>query len=460
MTNTGPSTPAWPEAQFERISPHRGEATFRIGENEYSGQAEFIVPADRRALVVLRDLNKKPSQNMGADLVIAGSGELGAFRLECSKIFVYPRSRDAWPREPSCFALPINGPVRINYGQPRNVTTATVVLENFDYEYGDPDASDGGFTRNETPLSVNVGDRRVIFRHRPLHDDMLLLVKAGELLLASLTEFSTQPLPDETDDELIAFGRDVAGLCTFAIGASVNVALAEWRDGDGAIVRRVIPQPVASRFRRNEIIDDFSLPDFFEATSAEFMRMKTLHPAWCRLASYCGSIEDAAFLEQKFASLVMALEFFMRNSLLEKGHAEEWVAKRDFNELIGAARKHLAWDIPKHYVTKDTIRLVRNAVMHGGELPTKDSAEFRWLFEKWRLFLYRRVLMRLGYKGEVLSPHKGWRSSSPVGDFSEDYNTFTPTDSDTDSFLAFLQSLKKVQRSSTGETSDSSAGVP
>jgi hypothetical protein len=149
------------------------------------------------------------------------------------------------------------------------------------------------------------------------------------------------------------------------------------------------------------------------------------------LASYCGSLEDPPFLEQKFASLIMALEYFMRNSLIERGQAESTVAALDFPALIVAVRKQLGWDIPKHYMAKHTVRLLRNAVMHGGELPTKDSAEFRLLFDKWRLFLFRRVLIRLGYRGQVISPHKGWRSSSDVANFSEEHNSFTPADAST-----------------------------
>jgi hypothetical protein len=140
----------------------------------------------------------------------------------------------------------------------------------------------------------------------------------------------------------------------------------------------------------------------------------------------------------------MALEFFMRNCLVEQGQPEEWVAKRDFLELIGAARNHLGWGVPKHYVARDTIRLLRNAVMHGGKLPTKYSAEFRLLFDKWRLFLFRRVLMRLGYTGKVVSPHKGWRSSSDVADFSEEWNSFTPADPETDPWARFVTKLRII----------------
>ena len=66
--------------------------------------------------------------------------------------------------------------------------------------------------------------------------------------------------------------------------------------------------------------------------------------------------------------------------------------------------------------------------MHGGELPTKDNTEFRLLFDKWRLFLFRRVLIRLGYRGKVVSPHKGWESNSEVADFRQEHKSFTPAD--------------------------------
>jgi hypothetical protein len=80
--------------------------------------------------------------------------------------------------------------------------------------------------------------------------------------------------------------------------------------------------------------------------------------------------------------------------------------------------------------------------MHGGELPTRDSTEFRLLWDKWRLFLFRRVLMRLGYHGKVVSPHKGWRSSSDVADFSEEQNSFTPADPGTDPWERFARKLQ------------------
>ena len=66
--------------------------------------------------------------------------------------------------------------------------------------------------------------------------------------------------------------------------------------------------------------------------------------------------------------------------------------------------------------------------IHGEAPPTADNAQFRLMFDKWRLFLFRRVLIRLGYGGTVVSPHTGRESDSDVGDFSQEHNNFTPAD--------------------------------
>lgn len=108
--------------------------------------------------------------------------------------------------------------------------------------------------------------------------------------------------------------------------------------------------------------------------------------------TYCGSIDDAPYLEQRFASLMMAIEFFIRNSLVEGGLNEDEVGRLDdLPSLIGAARKDLGWTVPKHYTARNTVRQWRNAVMHGDDWPEDNSASFRRLLHKWWLFLLRRL---------------------------------------------------------------------
>jgi hypothetical protein len=256
-----------------------------------------------------------------------------------------------------------------------------------------------------------------------------------------LTDFSFERHEGENDDDLIELALDVAAICTFAAGSSVGVAMLEMLGDDDAVIRRIVTHPVRSYHRPHEIVSDVHLPRLFRETFRSYVTMRQSHPAWRKLQSYCGSIEDCPYLEQKFASLVMALEFFMRNSLIEGGRAENDVSGLSFPDLIGATRKHLNWHIPKHYTAGEASRLLRNAVMHGGELPTKDNAEFRLQFDKWRLFLFRRVLIRLGYSGEVVSPHQGVQSSSAVNDFSVEHNSFEPNGAAANAVTRFVKEL-------------------
>jgi len=273
------------------------------------------------------------------------------------------------------------------------------------------------------------------------------LLRAGVLRSASLTEFSCEVLA-ETDDDLLVLANDVASLCTFANGASVTVAMLELLDADNGIVRRIVTQPVGSRYRGDEIVADFNLPRLFAETFETHVRMRRSGLPWHKLPSYCGSLEDMPYLEQKFSALMGAIEFFVRTSLIEDGVDERRITRLDFNELIGAARKRLGWSIPKHYNSGDTTRLLRNAVVHGSETPTKDSTEFRLIFNKWRLFLFRRILIRLGYQGGVVSPHKGWSGSSHANEFSEAHNSFDASDADSHPFAQFVKHLREHSKTS------------
>ena len=66
---------------------------------------------------------------------------------------------------------------------------------------------------------------------------------------------------------------------------------------------------------------------------------------------------------------------------------------------------------------------MRNAVDHGNQLP-HDPKQIRHDFDKERLFLLRRILIRLGFDGKVASPQQGFASSSPIDEFSEEHNSF------------------------------------
>ena len=113
---------------------------------------------------------------------------------------------------------------------------------------------------------------------------------------------------------------DVAALCTFAKGVSVSVAALETFDCDGQLVGRVITRPIRSRYRKNGFVSDVHLPQLFRETFDSYRSLRAAPGSWKKLPSYCGSIEDPPYLEQNFANLITAIEFFMRNTLLELGH--------------------------------------------------------------------------------------------------------------------------------------------
>lgn len=444
-----PFDPLSAHREFARVSPHRGKATLRLGETTIAGDAEFLLPAAGHAIIALHTEKDLTSQDFGQDFVLEGAGEHGTFRIDCPHVYVRrPLSSDS--THECSLVSPVNAPSRIQYGDQRVVAHVTALLNNFDYTTGDAVGTEnGGFTRIDTPVGLEAGGRQITVRQRTDRAYLLPQVQAGILHSTSLVELAFDLDASESDDAVMAFCVDAAAVLTFAAGTAVNVAMLDMLDSSGRLVRRVVPQPVTSRFRENGIVADFHLPRLFSETFDEYVGMKHAHAPWLKLASYCGSLEDPPFLEQKFASLIMALEYFMRNCLVERGQAESTVTTLDFPALIGATRKHLGWDIPKHYMAKHAVRLLRNAVMHGGDLPTKDSAEFRLLFDKWRLFLFRRVLIRLGYQGQVISPHKGWKSSSDVSDFSEEHNSFIPADASTLApWVSLITKLRERRRGS------------
>lgn len=397
-----------------------------MGGETFTGTAEFTLPVSGQAIIGLISTGELSDQDLGENLVIEGHGDDGPFTITCPCVHVKHVDKTARKRGGWSLISPTNAPARIDYHHGHGATKVAVLLNNFDYECGDAVESSGGWTRIATPFASNIGDRAVVFSHTPVSIDIRPLASTRVIRTASLVE-CTFPMRDgEGDDDLLAFATDIAGLCTLAAGGTVGVALLTLLDDDGRAVRRIVPQPVISGYRRNEIVEDRWLPQFLSSTYPAFITMKQAHAPWRKLVSYCGSLDDPPYLEQKFASLMMALEFFIRNCLIERGKSEKVVAALEFQQLIGAARRELGWDIPKHYMVKGTVRIWRNAIVHGGELPDADTKAFRRLFDKWRLFLFRRVLIRLGYQGEVASPHKGWASSSPVGEFTEEQNAFVP----------------------------------
>ena len=145
---------------------------------------------------------------------------------------------------------------------------------------------------------------------------------------------------------------------------------------------------------------------------------------WRRMPSFFASIEDSPYLEQKYATLMAAVELLIRSSLIEGSYLTPSEAEsKTLPKLIGMARGKLRWNVPAHYTEAERYRKTRNAVDHGGPLP-HESGQVRGDFDKWKLFLCRRLFIRLGFDGKIASPQNGFASSSPVEEFSKEHNAF------------------------------------
>lgn len=202
-------------------------------------------------------------------------------------------------------------------------------------------------------------------------------------------------------------------------------------DVTGKPIKRLIIDAFESHFRKGYVLSHLELsrglPQLFTECFDNYCKMQKSE-RWRPLSHICKSILDPAFMEYKCSQLMAGLERLLRNSLIDKGlKTEKEAEKVMLLELVATARNKLGWDIPKHYTANDRVRLLRNAVAHGGSLPWPSDEVTRDL-QKWTLFLMRRVLLHLGFTGPVKSPDYQARlwTESKVDDFSESHNSFGP----------------------------------
>lgn len=405
----GSGTVRQPEGPFARLlrpgAPPR-EETIRCS-------GDLVVPADGDRVLVLQ--TQEPlARNWAFDLHLSGSNSVdGPWALEAPELIVRVTGKSG--SENWILAEPLNKPVVVLYGAPRPFGKARALVNNLDI--------------HEEPPMVQAGPVQVRFFTRPERTLIRDLLDVGLMRTASLMECEFECWDDASLPEIVQFCAEIGSLCTYANGHHNGAPVVTLFDRSGRIAARCSGAPIDTAGGSQPLLLSGHTPrafqQLFRECFDEHQRMQRSALPWRRLPSYCASLEDGSYLEQKCAAVMTALEFFVRTSLRETdpGNWEQYRAMT-LPQLIGSARRVLGWDVPKHYVAKDLYRLLRNAVAHGGDLPTKDNTELRLMFDKWRLFLFRRVLMRLGYTGRIYSPEKGWASSSDIADFSEEHNTF------------------------------------
>jgi hypothetical protein len=387
--------------------------------------AGFFLPAAGNCRIFLRWPGEhRLSRNFGEGLTVTGDSLDGPFRLHCPRYYVKAASeigeRPGW-----AIASPVNQPATISYGDPRPVAAVTAIINNFDFEYGNlPDSGSPGPGES---LRVQAAGRTVDFAWRIGRRQLRRLVDAGLLGTTSFVTFSFEAWPGASDAELSAFAHNVSSLCWYVVGQHTGIPILSFFDADGRVIRRTIFNAIESKVRSSCALQvlhaEDGLPQLFRQCFDEHCQMQQ-SDLWRRLPSFCASIEDPPYLEQKYATLMAAVELLIRSSLVEGGHLKATEAEsKSLPTLIGMARGTLRWHVPSHYTEAERYRTTRNAVDHGGSLP-HDSRQIRGDFDKWKLFLCRRLFIRLGFNGQVASPQNGWASSSPVHEFSEEHNSF------------------------------------
>jgi hypothetical protein len=395
-----------------------GQADLKPEEQEFA--ASFFVPTAGNGLVFLQWSGEgRLSRNFGEGLTVAGDSPDGSFSFICPQYYVKAEG-PGW-----AVASPVEQPATVSYGAPRAVTTVTATINNFDFNYGnvyDTDTPGRGKV-----LRVVAAGRRVDFEWRSGRAQLRRLVDAGLIGTTSFVTFSFTAWPGASDEELIAFAQSVSSLCCYVVGQHTDIPVLSFFDAAGRVVRRSIKGVIQSKFRADCALKglhaESGLPQLFSQCFEEHCRMQQSE-LWRRLPPLYAAIEDPPYLEQKYATLMMAVELFIRSSLIDGGHltpGEEHA--KELPKLIGMARRKLGWDFPRHYTEGERYRTTRNAVAHGGALHD-DIDHVRADFDKWKLFLLRRLFIKLGFDGTVASPQDGWASSSPVDEFSEEHNSF------------------------------------
>lgn len=391
--------------------------------SEYEFEATALHPAAGIPLIILKGpKTQRFSRNVGEGLTVRGESPDGEFELHCARF--YTREVSGFGDDPAwAIAVPWNGPAIITYGERRRVASVHALINNFDFEYGNVVQTN----HDQEVLRVEAGGKVLAFRWRDNHDELRLLVGCEVFRTTALTELRFDAWTGASDEDLSAFAWNVSSLCSIAAKQHTGIPVLSLLDAEERVVKRIIGDAIESPYRRRGIFADphldTALPQLFRECFEEHVRMRG-SDLWSRMPALCASIEDSTYLEQKVASLMAAIEALIRSALVEAGcRTSDESESMTFPHLVGAAKSLLRWEVPKHYTRGERHRVLRNAVAHGNELPF-DVADVRGDFDKWHLFLLRRLLMRLGFTGTITSPQNGWVSTSLVGDFSEDHNSF------------------------------------
>lgn len=378
----------------------------------------FLVPATGNLRIFLKWPNGEGlNLNHGEGLSVSGQGSDGPFRLHCPHYRNLKTSRGG--ERPAWAIAGPKGLATLTYGESRPVARVTAIINNFDFEYGNVSVNPAAGCVRET-LQVEAAGRAVRFKWSEHRTVLRRLIEADLMRTASLVGFDFDAWPGASPEELKQFALDLSSFCQYVAGQHTGIPVISFLDNEGAPIYRLLGEAVLSDFHPTSSFPygDEGLPRFFRECFEEHVKIQRTD-LWKRMPYLYAAIEDPPYIEQRYATLMMAIELLIRNSLIEGGHN----VPNNLPQLIGAARGSLRWNVPNHYTENERYRVARNAVDHGDQLP-HDPIQLRHDLDKWRLFLFRRMLIRMRYTGEIESPRQGWASSSRVDEFSEEHNSF------------------------------------
>jgi hypothetical protein len=329
-----------------------------------------------------------------------------------------PSDKQKW-----ALLCPINQPSVIEYGPQRPIKWIRAKINNLHFEKRPVAQS----KQDEPVLQLLADSRPVDFFWTQDWENLFHLLKTGTVRTTSLLEFQFRPWDGSTEGDWCLFAKNISSLCNYAAGQLCGIPMVTLLDEEGLSVKRFLYQPVESKFRSDFALPVMhapcGLPQLFAKSFANHCLMQSqVH--WQRFNQLYSTIDDLTFMESRFGNLMAAVELLIRNSLLEAEQSGDCDRGfRNLPDLIRAARNQLNWDIPSHYTEGDRHRLIRNAVQHGDRLPFEVHNVWEE-FAKWKLFLLRRILIRLGFDGPIVSVKSGFAAHSEVDDFGEEHNSF------------------------------------
>jgi hypothetical protein len=367
--------------------------------------------------------------NLGSNLRLEGTHEGRPFTFIAPR-FCCRRESGFTDNEEWVLFEPINEPAVLTYQACDKAVAARCLQLNFTVSE-DPD-------RQARPLSVQAGGREVCFESVAHSRDILHLLQSGGLSSAP-TSVIRFPLHDgESEQQTTELAWNIASFCGLAARQLTPPVRLDWVTDRNEPVRVEFYSPIRATFRKanRSLLPGLhfcrgGLADFFHQCFDSFVALHR-DPSWLTVFNLAWTYDDGVFLENRIAAVMAAVELLLRVSLEEEqGRIQSKLLERKeppkLGELIGAAKGHLRWSIPKHYVRLDLHLQTRNAAVHARSLPCSPREALDQL-QKWGLFLYRRILMRLGYTGQVWAAGKGFSMLTQVDDFSEEANDFTPRD--------------------------------